>query len=94
MFGNKLKELRTSHGLTQVQLARNLGVSKQCVSNWENDNILPSIDMLIHLAGYFGVSCDLLLERDNKVLLDVTDITPDQRAILQKLINEFKKTNQ
>lgn len=93
MFGNKLKELRTSHGLTQVQLARNLGVSKQCVSNWENDNILPSIDMLIHLAGYFGVSCDFLLEREDKVLLDITDITPEQRALLQKLIHEFKKAN-
>ena len=93
MFGNKLKRLRTSHGLTQVQLARKLGVSKQCVSNWENDNILPSIEMFLHLAGYFGVSCDLLLERDDKVLLDVTDITPGQRALLQKLINEFKRTS-
>lgn len=94
MFGNKLKELRTSHGLSQVQLAKNIGVSKQCVSNWENDNILPSIEMLLHLAEYFCVSCDLLLERDDKILLDVTDITPNQRALLQKLINEFKKTNQ
>ena len=41
MFGIKLRELRSSHGLTQIQLAKELGVSKQCVSNWENDNILP-----------------------------------------------------
>ena len=79
--------------MSQVELAKALGVTKQSVSNWENDNILPSIEMLLHLAGYFGVSCDLLLERDDKVLLDVTDITPGQRALLQKLINEFKRTS-
>lgn len=94
MFGIKLRELRNSHGLTQIQLAKELGVSKQCVSNWENDNILPSIDMLIRISQYFYVSCDYLLELDNKVYLDVSDITPSQRAIIQKLIQEFKKVNE
>ena len=32
--------------LTQVQLADKLGVAKQSISNWENDNIMPSVDML------------------------------------------------
>ena len=94
MFGIKLRELRNSHGLTQIQLAKELGVSKQCVSNWENDNILPSIDMLIRISQYFYVSCDYLLELDNKVYLDASDITPSQRAIIQKLIQEFKKVNE
>lgn len=94
MFGTKLKELRCSHGLTQIHLAKKLGVSKQCVSNWENDNILPSIDMLVRIAQYFCVSCDYLLEMDDKVYLDITDITPDQRAIMQKLLKEFRKVNE
>lgn len=93
MFGIKLKELRNSHGLTQIQLAKELGVSKQCVSNWENDNILPSIDMLIRISQYFYVSCDFLLELDDKVYLDVSDITLSQRAIIQKLIQEFRNAN-
>lgn len=93
MFGIKLKELRSSHGLTQIQLAKELGVSKQCVSNWENDNILPSIDMLIRISQYFYVSCDFLLELDDKVYLDVSDITLSQRAIIQKLIQEFRNAN-
>ena len=93
MLGIKLRELRSSHGLTQIQLAKELGVSKQCVSNWENDNILPSIDMLIRISQYFYISCDYLLELDNKIYLDVSDITPSQRAIIQKLIQEFKNVN-
>ncbi len=46
MFGDQIKELRQAAGLSQVQLAAKLNVSKQSVSNWENNNIMPSIDML------------------------------------------------
>lgn len=91
MFGTKLKELRISHGLTQTQLAKELGVSKQCISNWENDNILPSIDMLVHISKYFCISCDYLLELDDKITLDITDLTIEQRALMQQLLKQFKK---
>lgn len=91
MFGTRLKELRTAYDLNQVQLAKELGVSKQSVSNWENDNILPSIDMLIRIAKRFSVSCDYLLELDDRNYLEVTGISSSQRAIIQKIIDEFKK---
>lgn len=44
MFGDIIKKLRLSHNLNQVQLADELNVSKQTISNWENNNILPSIE--------------------------------------------------
>jgi transcriptional regulator with XRE-family HTH domain len=94
MFGAKLKELRVSHGLTQIQLAHELDVSKQCVSNWENDNILPSIDMLVRISKYFYISCDYLLELDDHITLDITGLTSDQRAITQRLVKEFQHLNQ
>ena len=46
MFAIRIKNLRQSKELNQVQLAEKLGVKKQSISNWENDNIMPSIDML------------------------------------------------
>ena len=50
MFATRIKYLRQSAGINQVQLAEKLGVSKQSISNWENDNIMPSIDLsLIHI---------------------------------------------
>ena len=58
MFGDMIRKLRTAHSLNQVQLAGKLGVSKQTVSNWENNNILPSIDMLVKTAEFFSVSTD------------------------------------
>lgn len=66
MFGDIIKNLRTSHNLNQVQLTQKLNVSKQTVSNWENNNILPSIEMLVKIADFFCVSADFLLERDNQ----------------------------
>ena len=46
MLNKRIYELRMSFGWTQVQLAQKLSVTKQTVSNWENDNIQPSIEML------------------------------------------------
>ena len=61
MIGETIRELRDSFNISQVELAKNLGVTKQCVSNWENDNILPSIDMLIKISKFFNVTTDYLL---------------------------------
>ncbi len=49
----RVQELRKARNITQVQLAKILCVSKQSVSNWENNNILPSIEMLVRIAKYF-----------------------------------------
>lgn len=52
MFGDVIKNLRLSYNLSQVQLANKLSVSKQTVSNWENNNILPSIEMSYKFYGW------------------------------------------
>ena len=75
MFNETLKTLRLSHNLNQVQLAQKLNVSKQTISNWENNNIQPSIDMLIKIADTFSVTTDYLLERENRAYIDVSDLT-------------------
>ena len=61
MLNETIRVLRQAARLTQVDLAKAMGVSKQCVSNWENDNIQPSVEMLVRLAQYFRVSTDFLL---------------------------------
>lgn len=59
MLGDRIKTLRTARNLSQVELARKLNVSKQSVSNWENNNILPSVDIVKKLALFFSCSTDL-----------------------------------
>ena len=55
-LNENIKQLRLARNLSQVDLAKKLGVTKQSISNWENNNIQPSIDMLIRLSNYFSVS--------------------------------------
>lgn len=91
MLNIRIKELRTAHGLTQVEFAQKLSVSKQAVSNWENNNIQPSVDMLVKVADYFGVSTDYLLGRDNDCSLDVSGLTKENIAHIRMIINDIKK---
>lgn len=89
MLSRRIKELRTSRNLTQVELAKALNVSKQSVSNWENDNIQPSIDMLIRIAEYFSVSTDFLLGLEHELRIQVTGLTSTQCAHIQSIVNDI-----
>lgn len=89
MFGEMIRKLRTTHSLNQVQLAGKLGVSKQTVSNWENNNILPSIEMLVKTAEFFSVSADYLLELDSRRYIEVTGLTDTQLAHIQQVIRDI-----
>lgn len=61
-IGKKIKELRKQRGITQEQLAENIGISFQAVSKWENNISLPDITLAPLLAGYFGISMDELFD--------------------------------
>ena len=57
-FGNFISTLRERKGLSQYQLGVLVDVSDKAVSKWENGESEPSIDKLIKLSKYFGVSID------------------------------------
>lgn len=95
MLGERLSILRQSKGLSQTQLAERIGVQKQSVSNWENNNIMPSVDMLEKLADFFSVSTDYLLSRESPnqsgvQVLDVTGLRPEEIAHVQLLIDDLR----
>ncbi len=93
MLGGRIKTLRMAMNLSQMDLAHKLNVSKQSVSNWENNNILPSIEILKKLANFFSCSTDYLLEMDNRLFLNYTNLTKEQRAHIQALIDDLEKLN-
>ena len=90
MFGDMIKNLRQSRSLNQVQLAVSLNVSKQTVSNWENNNILPSIEMLVKISQFFSVSTDYLLELDSRSYIEVTGLTDVQLVHVRQIIDDIK----
>ena len=66
-FNEKLKELRSSRGLTQEELAEALFVSRTAVSKWESGRGYPSIDSLKEISTFFSVTIDELLSGEKLV---------------------------
>lgn len=66
-LGQRIRELRRSENLSQEQLAEKFGVTVQAVSKWECSQSYPDIELLLDIAGTFGVTVDYLLNgaRDN-----------------------------
>ena len=61
MFGEILKYLRQEKNIGQIQLAKELGVSKGIISMWENGLREPTMSSLISLSKFFNVSIDFLV---------------------------------
>ena len=91
MFDERLKELRKSLGIIQIEFGKRLNVTKQCISNWENNNIMPSIDMLIRISKTFSVSADYLLGLDDQRTLNVSGLSAEQIFHLQAIADDLKQ---
>ncbi len=90
MLGQRINELRLAFGWNQVQLAEKLNISKQTVSNWENDNIQPSIEMLVRIAKLFHVSTDYLLGLDNIPHINVEGLPLSFVAHLTQIAEDYQ----
>lgn len=63
LIAPRIKDLMKSEKLTQMQLARALGIGQSSVSDWINAKSEPSIENLWKLADFFDVSVDYLIGR-------------------------------
>ena len=80
-FGQKIKVIRKQNALTQEQFAQQLNVTRQAVSNWENDRNLPDLELLIMIADIFHLSLD-------ELILGGTNMN----NLTEKLINDGSET--
>lgn len=64
-LSEKLYELRKKGGLSQEQLAEQLGVSRQAISKWESGKANPESDTLISISKFFNVTLDYLMKEDD-----------------------------
>lgn len=88
-LNENIRLLRTELGMNQVEFAKHMNVTKQCISNWENDNVLPSIEMLVKLADFFNVTTDALLGRSMEKVLDVSALSDTQISHIRLLIQDL-----
>ena len=61
IFGERLRQLRNSQSVSQMQLAKATGLSQSAIAKWELDKTEPTASALITLSQYFGESVDYIL---------------------------------
>lgn len=86
--GNKLKKARIDSGLTQEKVAEKLQVSRQTISNWENEKCYPDIVSVIKLSDIYDISLDELLKGDlnmMKHLEESTNVVNSNKKLLMAI---------
>lgn len=63
--GTIISQLRKQNEMTQDEFAALFHVSRQTISNWENEKSYPDLSTLIHISEHFGISLDTLLKEDS-----------------------------
>ena len=88
-IGQKLKNVRLATGLTQESIAEKIGVSRQTISNWENDKSYPDIINVIALSNLYSISLDELLKEDVnmvKYLQESTNIVNSKQKLSKQIL--------
>lgn len=88
MFGELLKELRAQKKVSQIELARAIGVSNGNVGDWERGRSKPGYDALVALSRYFEISPGRLLElplTDDVLICDNVPLTQMEINVITML---------
>lgn len=81
-LGKQIKKYRSEMPLSQEELAEKVFVSRQTISNWENDKNYPDIRSLVLLSEVFGVSLDQLVKGDIEIMKE--QINSEELAKFEK----------
>lgn len=88
-IGKKLKNARVQSGMTQENVAEKINVSRQTISNWENEKSYPDIISVIELSNLYSISLDVLLKGDEKMiehLEESTDVVKSNQKMIGAII--------
>lgn len=89
----KIKKLRINSGMSQVQLAERIGITKSAVNAWESGTNSPSLAYIVKLSQVFGVSTDYLLGVNEQLTADISGLDDVQKQAVLLMINLFKRDN-
>ncbi len=89
MIGDRIKTLRESAGMTQVELAKKLDISRTSINAWENGISEPSAAYIIELAKLFHSSADYILELDDTQIVDLSGYSHDETKLVRSMLEYF-----
>lgn len=93
MFSERLRFLRESRGMTQIELAKKIGVAPTTYRNYENTSREPNYDTLVNIANHLDVSCDYLLGalpnkfQNERLFMAITTLPEDAMPYLYDYVN-------
>lgn len=87
-FANKIKALRLAKGISQEELAAQLGYQRQTASQWERLGAVPRTEALQKLADFFGVTIDELLGREVTAKTDAEKVSAKDQRDLDKFLQQ------
>jgi len=90
-LGKQIKKHRQEVQLSQEKLADRVYVSRQTISNWENDKSYPDVNSLVLLSEIFQISLDNLIKGDIEVMKDVIQKEEIVAFSEGKLLDDIQK---
>ena len=97
-IADRIQSLRKQKGMSQIELADAIGVSRQAVSKWESEQAIPDLDKIIAMSEIFGTTTDYLLkgiepvegDPDAAGALKSKMSKEDSIALAERLTHEYK----
>ena len=93
MVADRIKILREQKGLSQAELAKQLGITRSSVNAWELGISVPSTQYIVELASIFKVSTDYLLAVNTTATVSVQGLTEADVQVVHALICHLRSKN-
>ena len=93
-LGNQIRQLRNGKKMTLAVMSERIGVTTSAIAAYENGSRTPSVDVLVRIARMFHVTIDHLLGYTGRDMVDVTDLSAEQRSSVLEMIGAYKKCNE
>jgi len=94
MVAERVKYLREQKGMTQADLAKQLGITRSSVNAWEMGISVPSTQYIVEIANLFKVSTDYILGVDSSASINIAGLTEKDIQIVHSLIDHLKGKNE
>jgi len=91
MIADVLKQLRARKGVSQAELSKRLNITRSSVNAWEMGISVPSVQYLLELANFFGVSVDYLLGQKHETTMSISGLSEKEVGILTELAEYFRE---
>lgn len=93
MIAQRIKTLRESKGMTQAELAKQLGITRSSVNAWEMGISVPSTQYVVELSQLFRVSTDYILGVDASASVSIAGLTEKDIQVVHVIVDHLKTKN-